>query len=165
MSLLAHNKARISRLFQRYPQLAKVAHRVWWRFQARFSAGAVGVIFNERGQLLLLEHVYRPRYLWGLPGGYVARHEDPADTLVRELLEETGMQIQVVAPLAVEQGLIAGHLDLAYLCSLQAGGDICLSSEILDYGWFEPDELPELLGFHQQAIQRALQLREVAEWV
>lgn len=157
-------KETISAVLQRSPLLGMLAHRVWRVFQARYTAGAVGVIFNDQGQLLILKHVYRPQLLWGLPGGYVSRREDPADTVVRELLEETGLTIEVVSPLLVEHGLIANHLDLAYLCRLGHDGEIHLSNEILDYRWVAPEEAPEMLRFHQEAVQRAVRIWEDGEW-
>ncbi|MBN2470946.1 MAG: NUDIX hydrolase [Anaerolineae bacterium] len=145
--------------------LAWVGHRVWRVFQARFTAGAVGVIFNESGHLLLLKHVYRSHYTWGLPGGYVSRNEDPAVTVARELLEETGLVVVAEVPLLVARSSMPGHLDLAYLCRLVSAADMRLSSEILDYGWFALDDVPEMLAFHRQAIRRACQVREDVAWV
>ncbi len=162
--LLSRYKFRIARLIGRYPWLGRAGHRFWWLFQARFTVGAVGVIFNEHGQLLLLKHVYRTRYAWGLPGGYVSRHEDPAVAVVRELREETGLAISAVCALLVEQSDRPGHLDLAYLCRAVAPADWRLSSEILEYGWFDLEDLPELLGFHRRAIRRARQLQEGVAW-
>lgn len=157
-------KETISKALQRYPLLGALGHWVWRLFQARYTAGAVGVIFNDQGQLLLLKHVYRPRLLWGLPGGYVAHRENPADTVVRELLEETGLTVEVVAPLMVEHGSVANHLDLAYLCRLKQDGEVLLSSEILAYRWAALDDLPSMRRFHYEAIQRAMRVREVSEW-
>lgn len=161
---LARHKFRIAQALQRHPWLGKVGQHIWWLFQARFTAGAVGVIFSEQRQLLLLKHVYRARYAWGLPGGYVARHEDPAVAVVRELREETGLIIVAGGPLLVEQGNLPGHLDLAYLCRVESGRELILSSEILEYGWFDLEDLPEMLGFHRRAIRRACQIGEDVAW-
>ncbi|NPV66921.1 MAG: NUDIX hydrolase [Anaerolineae bacterium] len=156
-------KQLVADIFQQRPWLGRIAHRVWRRFQARFSAGAVGVVFDPDGNILLLKHVYRPHYQWGLPGGYVGRREDPAQTVQRELLEETGLQVTVIRPLWVEQGMYADHLDLAYLCRLD-GGDVRLSSEILAYAWVSPHRLPQLLDFHRRVVNLALQDQEVSTW-
>ncbi len=153
-------KQLIADAFQRHPWLGRIGHRVWRLFQARFSAGAVGVVFNAEGDILLLKHVYRPQQLWGLPGGYVGWREDPAHTVERELLEETGLQVKTLQPLWVEQGLYTDHLDLAYLCRLE-GGEVRLSGEILAYDWVSPHRLPALLSFHQRAIEQALKVWEV----
>lgn len=161
--MLVRYKNQVSLLFQRFPLLGRVGHRVFRTLQARFTAGAVAIIFNDVGEILLLKHVYRPKYLWGLPGGYVDRYENPADTVRRELLEETGLRVTVLAPVSIAQGIWPDHFDLAYVCQIE-GGEVTLSGEILDYGWVLPADLPELLVFQTEAIDQALRLREAFGW-
>ena len=40
--------------------------------------GAVAAIFDDAGRVLLVEHVFRTDYPWGLPGGWVSRGEPPS---------------------------------------------------------------------------------------
>jgi len=88
----------------------------------RQHVGAVGAIFNEQGQVLLVKHVFRPIYPWGLPGGWLERGEDPARAVQRECAEELGLQVQVKQLLICEpQGHNSGvppGLGLAYYCRL-----------------------------------------------
>ncbi len=158
--LLARYKTQIASLFRRFPWLGVVGQRIWRLGQARYTVGVVGVIFDDRGRILLLHHVYRTRYPWGLPGGWIERHEDPAAGLRRELREETGLDILVGSPLLVELGLWPGHLDLAFLGEL-VGGDTRLSGEIIDHRWCWPSELPELYITQRRAVEQALRVREV----
>lgn len=58
----------------------------------RHYVGAAGVIFNDAGQILLIEHVFRPHFPWGLPGGWVEYGESPAETVRRE---ELGLRVEV----------------------------------------------------------------------
>jgi 8-oxo-dGTP pyrophosphatase MutT (NUDIX family) len=96
-----------------------------------------------------------------LPGGWVDRHEDPADALRREMQEELALNVAVGPVLLVELDF-GNHLDLAYLC--HAVGSIGqLSSELLDHGWFDVSELPRLHKFHYRAIMRALEVVEKVE--
>ena len=53
------------------------------------------VIRDGEGRILLQLHAETDE--WGLPGGAVEPEEDPADALVREVREETGLEI-VVGP-------------------------------------------------------------------
>jgi ADP-ribose pyrophosphatase YjhB (NUDIX family) len=148
---------RVSAILQRAPWLASLALRVWQLRQARFSAGVAGVVFNATGQVLLVEHVFHPHAPWGLPGGWVDRWEDPAQALRREMREELELDVSVGTVLLVELDY-ASHLDLSYLCV--ADGSIgTLSSVLLDYGWFDPAELPPLHRFHYRAIVRALEIQ------
>ena len=69
--------------------------------------GAVGAIFNHTGQVLMVEHVFRPDYPWGLPGGWVDRGENPAHTVQREVKEELNLTVEVKKLLVCE--LQGGH--------------------------------------------------------
>ena len=42
----------------------------------KYTMGAVGVLFNARGQVLLVEHVFHPKTPWGLPGGWANRSNE-----------------------------------------------------------------------------------------
>lgn len=94
-------------------------------FVPRHYVGAVGAIFNDAGQVLLMEHVFRPHFPWGLPGGWVERGEDPAETVQREIEEELALKIEVKAlVLCMRQGGDLGKnttppgLGLVYYCRL-----------------------------------------------
>jgi 8-oxo-dGTP diphosphatase len=123
--------------------------------------GAVGVLFDDRGRVLLVEHIFHPKVPWGLPGGWVARKENPADTVRREILEELSLAVDV-GPMILADTPFANHVDLAYLCRTK---DTIghLSYELNDYHWFEVDELPELAKFHSQAVELAFRLREAPD--
>ncbi len=131
--------------------------RVLWGFsRARFSAGVIGVVFNDSGQVLLVEHVFHPHTPWGLPGGWIERREDPATALCREFFEELELQISADRILALELGY-GDHIDFAYLCTTK-GQVGKLSSELLDYQWFDVQALPRLQKFHYRAIMCALEV-------
>jgi ADP-ribose pyrophosphatase YjhB (NUDIX family) len=133
---------------------------VFIRFlQPKYTVGVVGVIFNEKGQILLVEHVFHPARPWGLPGGWIGGNEEPALAVSREFREELDLDIEVEMLLLAERSE-RNHLDLAYLCQ-QRGAIGQLNSELLDYRWFDPLDLPPLTGFHYKAIQRALQVVRV----
>jgi len=154
-------KKQIAALFRKAPWLAVIGERLWSLRQARYAVGAVGVVFDGEGRVLLLEHVFHPRHPWGLPGGWVNRREAPGTAVARELREETGLCVEVVQPLLVEVSrLRPDHLELAYLCRLEDHAEISLSGEILSYQWSDPANLPDMFEFHQRAIMSALQARE-----
>ncbi|MBZ0305126.1 MAG: NUDIX hydrolase [Anaerolineae bacterium] len=150
---------RLAGLLRRMPWLVTLAYYLWrWR-QAKFSAGVVGVIFDDSGQLLLVHHVFHPRTPWGLPGGWVGHDETPDKTLSRELQEELELDVEV-GPLLIMELSARGHMDFAYLCT--ARGDIgAVSRELLGYAWYDLDRVPVLYPFHSRAVQRALAMRGV----
>ena len=156
--MINHNIQRqIANLVQRAPWLVYAARRVWRFRQTKFTAGAVGVVFNPAGEILLVEHVFHPNYPWGLPGGWVDYNENPAQTVQRELREELELTVQV-GPLLLFEVAFGSHFDLAYLCETtdQVGQ---LSRELLNYRWTAPGDLPQLHGFHYHAVQAGLARR------
>ncbi|HIP87308.1 MAG TPA: NUDIX domain-containing protein [Anaerolineales bacterium] len=150
----------VARLMRRLPFLYPVlVHLIQWT-AARFTVGVTGVVFNDRGEILLLEHVFRGKYPWGLPGGWVGRRERPQDALRRELMEEVGLAVRVGPPVLVELDGPPSHLETGFLCEVEGRVDH-LSGEILAARWVRPDDLPEgLYWIDQEMIQRALEMRE-----
>ncbi|MFO7320145.1 MAG: NUDIX hydrolase [Chloroflexota bacterium] len=122
----------------------------------RFSMGVVGVVLDDRNRVLLVEHVFHPYLPWGLPGGWVERHEDPVSALRRELDEELGMTVEI-GPILAVQNEHGSHVDLAYLCRPTSPVNR-LSFELLDHDWFDAGQLPRTHAFHRLAIHRAWEL-------
>lgn len=54
--------------------------------------GAVAIIVNERGQILLQSRADRSK--WGLPGGCQELGERFEDTIIREIKEETNLNVR-----------------------------------------------------------------------
>jgi 8-oxo-dGTP diphosphatase len=132
--------------------------RLVWLFHAKFNVGVAGVLFTPDNQVLLLRHVFRRKYRWGLPSGWARSGETAAQTLARELREETGLACTVDAPLRFETGyrlrveiVLTGSVRLA---------DATLNHEILECRAFDPGDLPiDLLPEHAGYICQAVALR------
>jgi 8-oxo-dGTP diphosphatase len=148
-------KTVLARLIARLPWSASVAKGIMWRTRPRFTVGAVGVVLNVQGELLLVKHVFHPGSPWGLPGGWIERNEGPCEGLKREIREETGLDVTVVEPLLIERGkengLFPAHLDIAYLCR-SAGRVRHLSAELTDFRWTPFEDMPLLDTFHGDAV-------------
>src|SRR5256885_17105237 len=65
--------------------------------QTRFTVTAGAMIFDDAGRILLLGHVFRPDSVWGIPGGFLGRNEQPEEGLRRELREEIGIEDEDVS--------------------------------------------------------------------
>jgi ADP-ribose pyrophosphatase YjhB (NUDIX family) len=152
------NKTRIAALLQRFPILARLLVLTYRLTRSRYTAGVNGVLLNAEGKILLVKHVYHPKHPWGLPGGWVDRMEEPADTVVREFREEMGLEIVIVRPILIQKGQFWGsHLDMAFWVKVGSeNAPIRLSPELLAYDWFAADALPPLKHFDRRVIESAL---------
>jgi len=122
----------------------------------RHRIGVGGVVIDNAGKILLLRHVFHPANLWGLPGGWLNRHEDPAAGALRELAEETNLQATVGSLVYSCYDLSPPHLGLAFLLHATPG-PLTLSNEIIEADWFAPGRFPgPLLPFTLAAIEAAL---------
>lgn len=116
---------------------------------AKFNHGAVAVITNNDGHVLLLRHVFRKSYPWGFPAGFVNAGESAAAAALRELKEETGLDAMVihvgattlVAPRHLET-IVYGHISVA--------APIHPSREIFEARWVRPDQVSDdiVQGMH-----------------
>jgi len=94
-----------------------------------------GLAYDDAGRLLVVQRANEPgRGLWSVPGGRVETGEDDAAALVREMLEETGLQ---VAPDALVGRVRRGRFVIAdYRCTVVAGslraGDDALDARFVD---------------------------------
>lgn len=58
----------------------------------KVSLAADGVVMDEQGHVLLIRENYGKRR-YGLPGGRVDAGETPEEAVVREVREETGLEV------------------------------------------------------------------------
>jgi 8-oxo-dGTP pyrophosphatase MutT (NUDIX family) len=115
--------------------------------------GAMALIQDDLGRVLILEHTYRREIPWGLPGGWLKRSESPESGLVREVFEETGFHIRVDALLAADFWG-SSQFDLLYRCSIQ-GGTYRPSDETSAHCWSGVDDLPRLLPNQWSLLRKA----------
>ncbi len=154
---MAHsNKRKLANILMRWPLTLRLSQTLWRRVVPPWmTAGAVGAVYNDAHQILIVEHVFHPRHPWGLPGGWMNRRESPAQTVERELREETGLQVVVERPLLIESTVfLPNHLDIAYLCRALPG-EIRLSGELLDYRWIREADAPPMFAFHEAVFRLA----------
>lgn len=111
---------------------------------------AGGCVFNERGEVLLQKR--RDCNKWGFPGGAVELGETTQMTAIREVKEETGLDVEVGRLIGVYTDTDAGcangdrYQSICIVYQLIAvGGELfCDNKETLDLEFFPLDNTPEL---------------------
>jgi 8-oxo-dGTP diphosphatase len=111
----------------------------------------VTAVIHDREKFMLARH--RHSGLWSLVGGGIEPGEEPADALRREVVEETGAQIQIRGivgayggePMMVTypNGDQVGYVTVAYDCELLSVASPDLE-ELLEIGWFERSTIKSL---------------------
>jgi ADP-ribose pyrophosphatase YjhB (NUDIX family) len=121
---------------------------------------AIAVVFNEKDQILLCKHTYRRPHPWGLPGGHIKSGEEPADSVRRELREETGLSVQETRLLMAENSNEMRRILLTYLCR-QAGGTFVPNEEVSMIQYFDVGELPALPTEELLTINKVLDILQI----
>lgn len=122
------------------------------------KVGAHGAIFDEDGKILLVRRADNGR--WCLPCGWVDPNEAPAGAAVREVKEETGLDVrvlQLVNAFARPSGAGFGpHSTVAigYLCEV-TGGELRISHESLEARYWRIDEVSLWHEMHRIYAQSA----------
>jgi ADP-ribose pyrophosphatase YjhB (NUDIX family) len=117
--------------------------------QTKFTASAAVIIENEKGEILLLDHVLRPDSGWGIPGGFLGFGEQPAEAVRRELIEEIGLELKMVEMVRVR--VVNRHIEILFRAKANGVASV-KSREINAFGWFKVDEMPEKMNQTQKSI-------------
>jgi len=113
------------------------------RVSPSYTVGTMCFVERADGAILLVRHSYRSR--WGTPGGLLARGEDTHASVRREVLEEVGIEIELLGEPAVVVEPDPRRVDVVSRARVVDSAEAApRSPEIVDAGWFRPDELPEL---------------------
>jgi len=119
--------------------------------QAKFTVSAGAVVTDEQGRVLLVKHVFRKGSGWGVPGGFIAKGEQPDSALRRELREEIGLEIEGVELAVVRTIRTAGQVEITYRCRA-ASEPSPRSVEVVSVKWFALDNLPNDLSKSQRQL-------------
>ena len=124
--------------------------------EPRFTVTAGAVVVDERGRVLLLDHVFRAGSGWGIPGGFIERGEQPEEAVRRELREEIGLELASAEIAFVRTLRQPSQVEIIFRCRPQ-NAPSPRGIEIKRAEWFAPDALPDVVGRDQRRlIARAL---------
>src|SRR4051812_28448285 len=115
---------------------------------------AVGAIVgNDAGHILLVKRA--DSGIWLYPTGWADIGYSPAEVAVKEVAEETGIDVEVGRLVAVLDGMRMGFTrvplySLVFHCRAVGGELTAHPLETAGVGWFAPDDLPWPLAGAQQ---------------
>jgi mutator protein MutT len=136
--------------------------------------GVGAVIVDDAARVLLVKRRFEPLAgEWSLPGGAVDVGETLEACVIREMREETGLDVEVGAVIEVfdrimhdAEGRVQYHYVLIdYVCR-PAGGTLMAASDVADVAWAEAAALPEyrLTDKALAVIGQGLSLASTAGW-
>jgi 8-oxo-dGTP pyrophosphatase MutT (NUDIX family) len=136
--------------------------RLFARLTRGLTLGVRGLVVDEAGRVLLIEHTYVRG--WHLPGGGVERGETAEQALARELVEEAGIEIlgrPRLLSIHSNHLIFPGDHVLIYLVDRWRARPPTAKGEIHAIDWFAPDALPaEITRGARQRIAEALTAKE-----
>lgn len=118
----------------------------WWFLLSRpMTLGVRALVRNKEGHVLLVRHSYVPG--WYLPGGGIERGQTAEETVRRELLEETGVEITgdvvLLGLYANRTASSRDHVALYDCPRWRRSVPFKPNREIVECNFFAPDALPQ----------------------
>jgi 8-oxo-dGTP diphosphatase len=97
----------------------------------------VGVVLVEEGRILLVERGHEPsKGLWAVPGGKVDLGETLRDAAVREVAEETGLEVEIGEVIWVGEHISKhGHIVLIDFLGSVVGGELTAGDDAERAEW------------------------------
>lgn len=131
--------------------------------ECRVPKLTVDAVIIDDSSIVLVKRKNEPfNGFWALPGGFVNYGERVEDSLVREVLEETGLQVEVEQLVGVysdpQRDPRSHTVTIAYLCN-PVEGRLVAGDDAVEAEKFGLSKLPEEIAFdHKRIIDDALEL-------
>ncbi|WP_431871052.1 NUDIX hydrolase [Nocardiopsis eucommiae] len=104
------------------------------------SVSVAGAVIREDGRMLVIKR--RDNGNWEPPGGVLELDETPQEGVVREVLEETGIHVEVEQLTGVYKNMTRGVVALVFRCK-PSGGEKLITSETVAVEWMTPAQVTE----------------------
>lgn len=133
-------------------------------------SGIIAVVLDEHSRVLMVRRSDTGD--WALTTGCLEPGEQPADGAVREVFEETGVEVAVERLLAVEaldlsvgpNGDQVYWLTIGLQCRPLRGQARVNDDESVEVGWFDPDAVPPLPPHQARCLALAAEQRSLP-WI
>lgn len=115
------------------------------------SKPCAGALVLRDGRVLLVRRKHPPfEGWWDVPGGFLDAGEHPEAGVVRELREETGLEVRPERLVGIYMDVYGDDgdptMNLYYQCSV-VGGEERAGDDAAEIGWFPPHALPKDIAF------------------
>jgi ADP-ribose pyrophosphatase YjhB (NUDIX family) len=121
-------------------------------------APAAGCVVFKNGKLLMVQRAHEPYVgAWTMPAGFLEWDEGPAQTAVRELKEETNLDVSITGLFNVYNGdddPRTNAIMVLYFADI-LGGELRADDDAGEARFFAESEIPKNIAFesHRQAIR------------
>jgi len=105
------------------------------------------IVFDAQGRLLMIQRGHDPGAgLWSIPGGRIEPGETDQQALVREILEETNLQVSAgkIIGRVQREGLGGTVIDIRDYAATVTGGTLRAGDDAADARWVAASELAHL---------------------
>ena len=102
------------------------------------SVSVAGAVIREDGRMLVIKR--RDNGNWEPPGGVLELNETPQEGVVREVLEETGVHVEVERLSGVYKNMTRGIVALVFRCK-PSGGEGLRTTESAEVEWLTPEQV------------------------
>ncbi len=118
----------------------------------RFLVGVTGLGIDDQGKVLLARHRFGAPE-WRFLGGFLHPRERVEDALAREILEETGLVVEIGPILEVVTGYRWERVELVFAYRVTSGS-VALTAEVAELRGFPATDLPEVRADQRGLIER-----------
>lgn len=123
-------------------RIAHAMRKLLWRLRRSRVVGCSVVALDESGCVLLVRHSYGSGR-WAMPGGGLARNEEPVDGAVRELREETGCILVEAQEIMTILERRSGAASRVHMVAGRTSSDLKIDGrEVIEARFFPLDRLP-----------------------
>lgn len=131
-----------------------------------WTGGVRVIVLDEENRILMVKHVHPERTVWMVPGGGIEEGESSAQAAVREVWEETGLEVEITGLVwHVEEVSERGQRFVNFFRACVTGGELKLgrdpelteSGQVLaDIRFMHREEVADLENLYPEFLRHEL---------
>ena len=131
-----------------------------------WTGGVRVIVLDEENRILMVKHVHPERTVWMVPGGGIEEGESSAQAAVREVWEETGLEVEITGLVwHVEEVSERGQRFVNFFRARVTGGELKLgrdpelteSGQVLaDIRFMHREEVADLENLYPEFLRHEL---------